>query len=580
MNRKKQKYKIVIPRVIRRFKRRLRRRLRQGIPHRQIFAFLSLIVVIICLYSLIGVLRTADFKKYYGTQKVLFINITNEEAVLPSEIKYENGEIYLPFDLVKENIDGNIYRTEEKDRIIITTPQSVIRLRSEDNKAYLNGNALELNMPVYDTEYLPSSVLEQFYPVDLSYNEENNTLTLTYTDRQYLKGTIKKATYLKYTPEGLSLNVRKLKKGDEVKALAQGDKYTLVTTSDGLCGYILTSRISDMTAIEPTAPEVEPKQVWTCTDGKANIVFDQVTNSTANTNYERIPIREGVDVICPTWFSFENTNGDIRNLADRAYVDNAHKQGIKVWGLLTDNFSSEISHAVLSDPDTREHVIKQLLAYSSLYNLDGINIDFEAVPKEDGELFVQFLRELAPMLHNEGLTLSADFFVPKAWTYHYQRGKCAEVLDYVIVMGYDQHYSGSDKAGSNAEISWSREAITATLAQNVPKEKLILGIPFYTRVWTINNETGELSQKAMGMKAAKDFMTEKGGIIKWNEEAGQNYAEVKDAFNTYKCWFEDTDSLKLRLELVWEYDIAGTAAWKSGLETSDVWGVLKDELKK
>lgn len=553
--------------------------IRKNLLQKQIFAVLCFVALLLIVYNVIGALRTMDFEKYYGTDSILYINIAENTQAQPSDIKYENGEIYLPFELVKEYIDNNIYRSEERDRIIITTADSVIRMRSESNEAYLNGNSMELNMPIYDTDYLPASVLEQFYSVSFSYSAKNNTVTMSYTDRESCSAVLKKSAYLKYEPERSSLRVKKLKKGTTVTAVSTNDKYTLVSTDDGLCGYLSTSVLKDIKALEPEIIQPEPKQLWTCTDGKANIVFDQVTNSTANTNYERIPLKDGVDVICPTWFSFENTKGDIRNLADRAYVDKAHEKGIKVWGLITDNFDSSVSHGVLSDADTREHVIKQLLAYISLYNLDGINIDFEAVPTEDGELYVQFLRELAPMLHNEGITLSADFFVPKPWTYHYNREKCGEVLDYVIVMGYDQHYAGSDEAGSNAEISWSREAITATLAQGVPAEKLILGIPFYTRVWTINNSTGELSQKAMGMKSAKDFMTEKGGIIKWLDSAGQNYAEVSDSINTYKCWFEDADSVRLRLGLVKEYDIAGTAAWKSGMETDDIWEILKTELK-
>ncbi len=552
----------------------------QSLRQKQIFVILCFFLFLLIVYNVVGAVRTMDFEKYYGTDGILYINIAKNTRAQPSDIKYENGEIYLPFELVKEYIDGNIYRSEEKDRIIITTDDSVIRMRSESNEAYLNGNSMELNMPIYDTDYLPASVLEQFYPVYFSYSAQNNTVTMSYTDSESCSAVLKKSAYLKYEPTRGSLRVKKLKKGTVVTAVSAEDKYTLVSTDEGLCGYLLTSALKDIRTLEPTIIQPEPKQLWKCTNGKANIIFDQVTNSTANTDYERIPLHEGVDVICTTWFSFENTNGDIRNLADRAYVDRAHEKGIKVWGLITDNFDSSVSHAVLSDADTREHVIKQLLAYSSLYNLDGINIDFESVQTDDGDLFVQFIRELAPMLHNEGITLSADFFVPKPWTYHYNRGRCGEVLDYVIVMGYDQHYAGSATAGSNAEISWSREAITATLAQGVPAEKLILGIPFYTRVWTIENSTGEVSQKAMGMKGAKDFMTEKGGIIKWLDSAGQNYAEVADSVNTYKCWFEDADSVRLRLGLVKEYNIVGTAAWKSGMETDDIWGILKECLKE
>jgi spore germination protein YaaH len=546
---------------------------------RIIFAVLCLAVILLSVYRFILAVKTMSFTEYYGTDEILLVNPDEKTEVEPTDIKYEDGEIYLPFELVSEYIDENIYRSEDKDRIIITTGDRVIRMRSEQNEAYVNGNPIELNMPVYDTDSLPVSVLEGFYPVKLSYSEENNTVTLMHTDKEYTTAVIGKNTSLKYEPTFLSTRARKLSKGEKVTVFESEDRYIFVTTSDGLCGYVTDDVLSDYAKTEAETEAPEPKQLWKCEDGMANIVFDQISNSTANTDAERMPLYDGVDVVCPTWFSFENTNGDIRNIADKSYVERAHANNIKVWGLITDNFDSDISHAVLSDADVREKVIKQILAYSSLYDLDGINIDFEAVPNTDGDLYVQFIRELAPMLHNEGITLSADFFVPKAWTYHYNRGKCAEVLDYVIVMGYDQHYAGSDTAGSNAEIGWSKEAITATLACAVPKDKLILGIPFYTRVWTINNSTGELSQKAMGMQAAKEFMSEKGGNETWLEEAGQNYSEATDGEYTYKCWFEDSDSIKLRLELAKQYGIAGVAAWKNGLETEDIWSILKDELK-
>jgi spore germination protein YaaH len=548
-------------------------------PARIIFAVLCLAVILLSVYKFILAVKTMDFAKYYGTDEILLVNPDAKTQAEPTDIKYDNGEIYLPFELVSEYIDENIYRSDEKDRIIITTGDRVIRMRSESNEAYVNGNPIELNMPLYDTDNLPSSVLEGFYPIKLSYNEENNTVTLMHTDKEYTTAVLDRNTSLKYEPTFSSARVRNLSKGETVTVFESEGSYIFVTTSDGLCGYISDDVLSDYVKTEAETESPEPKQLWKCEDGMANIVFDQISNSSANTNTERMPLYDGVDVICPTWFSFENANGDIRNLADKSYVERAHANNIKVWGLITDNFDSDISHAVLSDADVREKVIKQILAYSALYDLDGINIDFEAVPNTDGDLYVQFIRELAPMLHNEGITLSADFFVPKAWTYHYNRGKCAEVLDYVIVMGYDQHYAGSDTAGSNAEIGWSKEAITATLACAVPKDKLILGIPFYTRVWTINNSTGELSQKAMGMQAAKEFMSEKGGSEVWLEDAGQNYSEATVGEYTYKCWFEDADSIKLRLELAKQYDIAGVAAWKNGLETEDIWSILKDELK-
>lgn len=589
MNKKhsiRRRIKIIVPNSIKRYRRRTKRWIKENRSTcKRIFTALCAVVLFIGIFAMVGELRTQSYSQYFDTDDIIYINTAVSDEPQPSEIKYKDGEIYLPFDFVKENIDSNIYRSEEGDRIIITTDNNVIRLRSDDNNAYMNGTALELNMPVYDINnkygYLPASSLQKFYPIRLTYNKDSNTVTMENTDTVSFSSILKMSTYLKYKPARGSLRVRRLQRYEILHFLKLGDSdgYTLVTTEDGLCGYVPTYLLDSIKTVPPSVSKPSKKQLWKCTDGKANIVFDQLTNSTANTNTERMPLYDGVDVICTTWFSFEDTNGKIRNIADKNYVDLAHAKGKKVWGLITDNFDGAVSHSILSNADTRESVIKQLLAYSSLYELDGINIDFESVPQEDGELFVQFIRELAPALHNEGITLSADFYVPTQWTAHYNRGKCAEVLDYVIVMGYDQHTSGSSEVGSNAEIGWSVKAIRDTLAEDVPKEKLILGIPFYTRVWTIANNTGSFTQKAMGMKASRDFMTEKGGIIAPDEKSGQNYAETSDLSNTYKCWFEDAYSIKNRLDAVNKYDIAGTAAWKSGFETSDIWGILKDELK-
>ena len=364
--------------------------------------------------------------------------------------------------------------------------------------------------------------------------------------------------------------------------------YLKISTKDGYIGYINKKSIKEKVLNEDNSyneekkPELEsePTEVWK-PDGKINLVFEQMTNVEAIRASLKKTYPKGIDVLVPTFFSFLNENGDIRNLADKTYVENAHSNGFQVWGLLTDNFDKKISHSVLSSTETREYVIKQLLAFVSIYNLDGINIDFESVPTNDGEYFIQFLREFAPLLKKQGAILSVDLFVPKPWTAHYMREEVGKIADYAIVMGYDEHYAGSKNAGSVASISWSKEGITSTLKENIPKEKLILAVPFYTRIWTEENIDGKikLSSKAYGMNKAYEFITEKGGQFTWLENMGQYYAEVKEGNKTYKVWLEDERSLEKRLDLILQYDIAGCAAWKLWLEKEEVWNILNEKLK-
>ncbi|MDE6182007.1 MAG: hypothetical protein K2F59_02215, partial [Eubacteriales bacterium] len=371
-----------------------------------------------------------------------------------------------------------------------------------------------------------------------------------------------------------------------VNDFSEENEYIKIKTKDGYVGYVNKKHIDENSLVtysgENTPPEKEDEEIeiWK-PDKKINLVFEQMTNVEAIRASLKKDYPNEIDVLVPTFFSFLNTNGDIKNLADKSYVENAHKNGFQVWGLLTDNFDKATSHSVLSSTETREYVIKQLLAYVSLYNLDGINIDFESVPSDDGEYFVQFLRELAPLLKKQGAVLSVDLFVPKPWTAHYMREEVAKVADYLIVMGYDEHYAGSKTAGSVASISWSEEAITSTLKENVPKEKLILAVPFYTRIWTEENVDGKinLSSKAYGMDSAYDFIIQKGGEFTWLEDMGQYYAEVTEDNITYKVWLEDEKSLERRLDLILKYDVAGCGAWKLWLEKDEVWNILDEKLQ-
>lgn len=451
-------------------------------------------------------------------------------------------------------------------------------MRNEESTYFVNDEELSLSLPLYTidgTSYLPINILEEIYGITTDYNPDTNILSID--NKNITTANMLKNGKLYFNKEKNSKIITNLKKADKLTIFEEEQDLTLVRSSQGYVGYVKTRLLGNKATI-PEA-EKEQKALWQPTNGKISMVFDQLTSINASSSIEKRTEIDNLDIICPTFFSFENTKGDIRNIADKSYIQWAHNQGYQVWALLTDNFDATTSRAVLTNDETRAYVIKQLLAYCSMYELDGINLDFESVPTDCSQQWLQFVRELTPRLHQEGIIVSVDCFVPKPWTSQYMRKELAEVVDYIVVMGYDEHYKGSEESGSVASISWSKEAITATLNQDVPKEKLILGVPFYTRIWT--EENGKITDvSSYSMNQAYSIMKEKNAHINWLEDMGQYYGEATKNETTYKCWFEDARSIKERLQLVKEYDVAGVAGWKKGLEYKEIWSVINEEIKQ
>ncbi len=564
---------------------------RQTKPFTKITKYLVLVIFLL-FFILLFKKFLPSFEKInyresvYLAKDEIGINIQFDYIPMKNLPIYKNNDIYLPIDLVKKYIDNYIYWDKDENKLTITNEHNVIRMKTDEMQYFINNKPFELDLPIYNIEdvaYMPKLFLEDFYDLKFIYIEKTKMLSII--KDSYKKAIVSKDVKVRKKDNKKSPYIQKLKKGDSVYFnKIDESEYTKVQTDSGYIGFIPTKfidKIENVNIENNYENDYKVESPWNVKDGKINLIFDQIQRVEANSSDSRRIYRDGIDVLVPTWFSFEDGRGKIINIADKGYVDFAHKNGYKVWGLVTDNFDKKISHSILSSTDTREYVIKQLLSFVSIYDLDGINIDFESVPKEDGENFIQFLRELAPALRKEGAILSVDLFVPKPWTAHYNRDEVGKIVDYVIVMGYDEHYAGSKTAGSVASLSWSETAIKDTLKEGVPKEKLILGIPFYTRVWTetLEGDKIKLSSKAYGMKGAYNFINEKNGTFKFDEKTGQTYGEAIEDNKTYKVWIEDENSIKKRLDFVFKYDIAGSGAWKRGLEKDEIWPILKQKLK-
>jgi len=292
---------------------------------------------------------------------------------------------------------------------------------------------------------------------------------------------------------------------------------------------------------------------------------------------------KGLDVLSPTWFNLTQ-NGLVINNADLTYVKAAHEKGYEVWGLFKNNFDPDLTTTMLNSPELREKVIAQLVFYASYYELDGYNIDFENVYLKDKKALVTFMKELNFYAEKQNLVLSIDVTVPwgsDQWSKFLDRVAISKYVDYVMLMAYDEHWASSPTSGSVASIGWVERGVAESL-KLIPKEKLILGVPFYTRIWTEKIADGKtkVSSKSIGMQYVDKYLSDKDESLKWDEDAGQFLAEYKDGNETYKIWIEDDTSLKLKLELIDQYDIAGVASWRKGFESQDIWELIYDTVKK
>jgi spore germination protein YaaH len=504
----------------------------------------------------------------------------------------KNGEIYVPADFVKRYFDPYIFWEREANRLTITTENKVIAMKTEELNYYVNNEPMRLDLPVYrenDMAYIPGGFCETFYNLSFQYSEEYKILTVDKRDKTRTEAKTVKETPMRFEASKKSPKMWDAPEGEKLVIFGTKGDYTLARARNGLVGYALSKHIGEG---EKTVPiykpeEPEPKVPPLEISGKIALLWDQVTTAEAASNPERREAVPGVNVMSPTWFEYDyekigsDSEADIVNIGDAAYVQAAHANGRQVWAMLrdfTDNYwGSEISRAILTNPENREKTIKQLLAFSSMYSLDGINLDFENVTESDAEYYLQFLRELRPFLNRQGVILSIDMYVP-VFTKYMDRENIAKTVDYICVMAYDEHSSHSENSGPVASLGFVENGIAETLSEGVPKEKILLGVPFYVRIWTEWQEKGQVHFKKedRGMKSAYDYFIKNGAEFTWMPDIGCFYAEFvteEDGREVVKkVWLEDERSVNEKLNLADRYGVAGVAFWKRALETEAVWG--------
>lgn len=549
-------------------------------------------VLLIAIILFIGI-KTGIVDKYSYSDETMDMNeyfqIFNEEAVpivLADEVLEEkgilrDGQFYFRLDTVQNYINSRFYLDEAGQQILYTTPTDFYGIPLESAEYTLNDVAANFDCPIAvtaeDGVYLSIAFLEQFSNFKYEVYENPNRIQLYIENDTVETAVIKKDTALRYQGGVKSEVLEQLTEGDTVVVLEAMENWSKVKSADSLIGYVENKRLEGESTMDRTVQEnvTPPEYTSIHKDYKINMAWHQVTNMTANGSVtDLLATTKSVNTISPTWFSLSDTDGNFTSLVDPSYVEQMHGMGIEVWALI-DNFTNEVdTSAFLANTVARKNLIDQLTQTVLANGIDGINVDFEQIAGEAGEDYIQFLRELSISCRKNQIVLSVDNYVPTGYTAHYDRKEQGVVADYVVIMGYDEHYAGSEEAGSVASINYVEQGIIDTVAV-VPSEKVINGIPFYTRLWDV---TGVVSSEAVGMQAATDFLNQYGIAATWDDETCQNFASFSTEDKNYEVWLEDAQSIRTKLNVMKQYNLGGVAEWKLGLETPDIWDLIAEYL--
>ena len=494
-----------------------------------------------------------------------------------------NGKPYVSTAVVKEYLNDRFYWDSAENLYIYTTPTEMITAHVGENQYSVDKKHTAVDYQIVKVEdgiaYVALEYVKQHTAMDYEYMEQPNRVQITNEYGEIPVVEAKKNSEVRYRAGVKSPILTDVKKGDLLYVLDEGEnqveKWTKVRSADGYIGYIKDKKLKEQTTITTTTEFVEPEYSNLTKDYTINLAWHQVTNTEANNQVlEKLADAKGLTTISPTWFFIKDDHGNIQSIASQNYVDYCHQNGVEVWGLvenITYKEQFDIT-TVLNKTSSRQNLVTQLIAQAIQYNLDGINVDIEALPGEAGDGFIEFIRELSIMCRRNNIILSVDNYVPMAYNQNYNRKEQGIVADYVIIMGYDEHFAGSEQAGSVASIGYVRNGIEKTL-EEVPAKKVINAVPFYTRLWE-TNASGELSSSALGMDNAQKTVANNNATPEWSEEAGQYYAAYENGDSFYQVWLEEERSIEEKAKLIKEYNLAGIASWRLGYEKDEIWDVI------
>lgn len=554
----------------------------------------------------------ADLEQYYGLDQedeiALVINneVVREDAdtteadtgSAPVPGKVYDGQYYVEYSVVRERINKRFYWNPNESVLLYTLPDGNVSVEVGSSEYTEITEKKNTDYTILRTEgrtaYIALPFIQEYTNMEYEVYDNPDRAVITSEWGKIQTAEIKRDTQVRYQGGVKSPILTEISKGSKVVVLDDENDWMKVGTEDGFVGYVKTNALRDA-ATETTSREFEePVYTNISKDYTINMAWHNVSNSDANSYIlETIAGTKGLTTIAPTWFSLSDTEGNVSSLADSDYVNYAHQSNLEVWAVLRDFHgginSYDETYEVLSYTSKRTKVINQVIAEAIETGIDGINLDFELISTECGQHYIQFVRELSVKCRQNGLVLSVDNYVPQPYNEHYDIEEQGAVADYVVIMGYDEHTEGSYEAGSVASIGYLKNGITDAL-ESVPAEKLIAGVPFFTRLWFETPKTEEeladeagteaasypdkVTSTAYSIDEAAQVVKNAGAEAQWDKETMQNYAEWDADGGTYKIWLEDEQSLEEKLKVIKSNNLAGVAEWSLGMEDSGVWDLI------
>ena len=583
-----------------------RARMRRRRKRQRMIRFVLLIILIIA--AIAGIIlwkryspskEQYDMKKYYGIEKDGQVGITVDNKVVEAEGKLAGGKVYVAYNIVRDYINSRFYWDPNENVLLYMLPEDMISVDVGSKDYSISRKKKSEDYVILKTEgntaYIALDFVQQYTNIDYEVSNNPDHVMIRTKWGKTDVATVKKNTQVRYQGGVKSPVLAELKKKDEVTVVESEQNWKKVRTADGVIGYVKNKALKNEEKKNITRKFEEQDYSNISKDYTINMAWHNVTNQDANNAVaQRIAQTKGLTTLAPTWIHVADTNGNISSIASADYVSYAHKQNVEVWMTVRDfdgGISSEKeSYELLSYTSRRETLITQLIAEALRVGVDGINVDFEKISDKCGEHYIEFIRELSVKCRQNGLVLSVDNYVPKSFNTQYDRKEQGIVADYVVIMGYDEYYAGSPEAGPVSSYNYVKEGITETLKE-VPAEKVISGIPFFTRLWKETPKTEEelksdkgtdaeqysatVESDAYGMDNAQAIVKQAGVDMTWDKKAGQNYATWEADGSKYEIWLEDSKSIEAKLKLMKKYKLAGTAEWSLGQESSDIWNLIQ-----
>lgn len=528
----------------------------------------------------------ADLNAYYHISDSEDAAIVLQNEIVEERARVIDGTWYLDLDTVHKYLNDRFYMDRNEDLLLYTLPEDIVKVVIGSSVKETEDGSEDLGYTIarYEGEklYVAVDYVKQYTNFGYEVFTDPNRVQIDTQWEEMQVASIKKNTKVREKGGVKSPILTDVAKGDKVTVLEQMETWTKVKTADSVIGYVENKRLEN-TRSElpiPVTDYTEPEYTSLTRDYKINLGWHVVAGTAGNDTLQSVTANtKGLNVISPTWSKLSDNEGNFTSFASADYVEKAHGMGLEVWALVENiEYKDSIDmYQILSSTTTRRKLIDGLVTEVQQYGIDGINVDFEQISMDCGEHYIEFIRELSVSCRKNGIVLSVDNYVPTGYTDHYDRREQGIVADYVIIMGYDEHYAGSPEAGSVASINYVENGIADTVSQ-VPANKVINAIPFYTRIWETTGSS--ISSQAVGMEVAEEYVAAHNIDVEWNEETCQNYGEYTSGDTLYQVWLEDEESIRVKLNIMEKYGIGGVAAWRLGFEKPEIWDEIETYLNQ